>query len=146
MRLLNMSNGENCTTIVNSAVLNVDYESIKHAVEANATEIISQLADNIQDDSLYLLFEWDSVNAVLTSCITDASKTRDAALHICSEFPAAKLSFDSLEPSARLEQQVDLSECIKFWLHDYLTTCTAFFKFSLVAIFHASSRNETELL
>ncbi|HWV14250.1 MAG TPA: hypothetical protein VN030_02380 [Cellvibrio sp.] len=141
-----MSNGENCTTLVDSAVNNVDHEAIKNAIEANATEIISLLADNIQDDSLYLLFEWDKVNAVLTSCITDASKTRDTGLYIRSKFPDIKLSFDSLQPSARLEQQIDLSECIKFWLHDYLTTCSAFFKFSLVAIFHASSRNETELL
>lgn len=119
---------------------------LKKAIELGAEKIISLLATNILDDSLYLLFEWDPVNAQLIACVTDASKQTDASQRIVCEFPGVKANLDRLDPSKSTEQQVDLTERIKFWLHDYLTTCTAFFKFSLVAIFHADSRANTELL
>jgi len=119
---------------------------IKMAVEASAGKIIGLLADNILDDSLYLLFEWDPANAVLTASVTDADKKQDSPQHIRCEFSGIKANFERLDAAQRIEQQVDLTECVKFWLHDYLTTCTAFFKFSLVAIFHADSRSNTELL
>lgn len=119
---------------------------LKKAVEAGAEKIISLLPGNILDDSLYLLFEWDPIAARLSASVTDASKQLDSPQRIVCEFSGVKENFARLDTRQREEQQVDLTECIKFWLHDYLTTCTAFFKFSLVAIFHAESRANTELL
>lgn len=133
-------------TTLNSITGVRDDTLVKQAIEATAANIISLLADNIQDDSLYLLFEWDPIKLELIASITDASKTRDAAPHICCDFPDIRSSFARLDPTEQLEQQVDLTECVKFWLHDYLATSTAFLKFSLVAIFHASTRESTELL
>lgn len=119
---------------------------LKKAIEAGAEKIVSLLASNILDDSLYLLFEWDPLNARLTGSVTDASKQVDSPQRIVCEFPGVKANLAHLDGGQREQQQVDLTESIKFWLHDYLTTCTAFFRFSLVAIFHADSRENTELL
>lgn len=119
---------------------------IKAAIEASAEKIIGLLSDNILDDSLYLLFEWDPANAILTASVTNADKTEDSPQHIRCEFSGIKTNMKRLDAAKRVEQQTDLTESVKFWLHDYLTTCTAFFKFSLVAIFHADSRANTELL
>lgn len=117
-------------------------KTVRHLIEASADKAIQLLKKNIQDDSLYLLFEWDANHAKLNIIVTDASKTQDAPESVCCIFSslATELARESEE------QRFEYTESVKFWLHDYLTTCTAFFSYSLVAIFHSSTRNNTELL
>jgi len=113
---------------------------IRKTIEACTDKAVSLLKNNIQDDSLYLLFEWNSNNASLNILVTDATKNHDAPEIICCRFPALATELNNQEESG------DYTELVKFWLHDYLTTCTAFFSYSLVAIFHSSTRSNTELL
>ena len=40
----------------------------------------------------------------------------------------------------------EFSELVKGWIHNYLTTCSGFMKYSLIAIFHNESRENTKLL
>lgn len=116
--------------------------SVRHLIEASADKAILGLKKNIQDDSLYLLFEWDVNQAKLNISVTDASKTKDSPETICCIFTS--LAIELARESE--EQRINYTESVKFWLHDYLTTCTAFFSYSLVAIFHSSTRQNTELL
>lgn len=113
---------------------------IRNTIEACTDKAVSLLKTNIQDDSLYLLFEWDCNNASLNILVTDATKNHGAPEVICCRFPTLATELNNQEKSS------DYSELVKFWLHDYLTTCTAFFSYSLVAIFHSSTRSNTELL
>lgn len=115
---------------------------VRHIIETSADKAIHALKKNIQDDSLYLLFEWNSDKAQLNIIVTDASKTKDAPESVFCTF--SSLAIELARESE--EQRLNYTESIKFWLHDYLTTCSAFFSYSLVAIFHSSSRNNTELL
>ena len=109
--------------------LSDEKDKLKLATEACAEKSIGLLADNIQDNSLYLLFEWNPAKSTLTVVLTDDTKQHDAPHSVTGIF--AGLSD---------------SELIQFWLYDYLTTSTTFLKFSLVAIFHSSTRSNTQLL
>jgi hypothetical protein len=114
--------------------------ALRKTIEKCTDKAVSLLKNNIQDDSLYLLFEWDTTQATLHIAVTNANKTQDAPDSVCCSFAGL-----ALEPS-NTELLLKQTESVKFWLHDYLTTCTAFFNYSLVAIFHSSSRDQTELL
>lgn len=113
---------------------------VRKTIEACADKAIGLLENNILDDSLYLLFEWNSQDAILNIVVTDAAKNHDAP-------EVVNCTFAQLANELKtLEQSKTYSEAVQFWLHDYLTTCTAFFHYSLVAIFHSSTRSNTELL
>lgn len=139
-------NSNTNNTVHTLSIVETNDALLEKAIEAGAEKIISLLDSNIRDDSLYLLFEWDPLAAQLSASITDASKQMDSPQRIICDFPGLRENFARLNANQRDEQRIDLSERIKFWLHDYLATCTAFFKYSLVAIFHADSRANTELL
>lgn len=128
------------TTIHSSYELDTEENTLRKTIEACADKAIGLLKTNIEDDSLYVLFEWNEALATLNIVVTDATKQNDAQQSVCCTFPNLALSL------ANQEQRAAYTDAIKFWLHDYLTTCTAFFSYSLVAIFHSSTRNNTELL
>ncbi len=127
-------------TFHSTAVLDTEENQIRKAIEACADKAINLLNTNIQDDSLYVLFEWDKQLTTLNIVVTDSAKKNDAPESVCCTFPSLALDL------ATQEQKAIYTDAIKFWLHDYLTTCTAFFSYSLVAIFHSSTRSNTELL
>ena len=107
--------------------------SLKEGVEACAAKAISLLDKNIQDDSLYLLFEWNENTAELNIVVTDASKQQDSPFSVGAHFAAQ-------------EKSATTSELVRFLLSDYLASCSAFFRYSLVAIFHSSARENSNLL
>jgi hypothetical protein len=128
------------TTIHSTSELNTAESTLRKTIEACTDKAISLLKTNIQDDSLYLLFEWNEELATLNVVVTDAAKKNDAQESACCTFPNLALNL------VNQEQRAAYTDTLKFWLHDYLTTCTAFFSYSLVAIFHSSTRDNTELL
>lgn len=120
--------------------------TLKDALETCAAKAISLLGENIQDDSLYLLFEWNPDIAELNIAITDASKQIDAPAYVGAHFAVLQQELESLPPAGQVEQKEATSELVKFLLSDYLASCSAFFRYSLVAIFHSSSRADSVLL
>lgn len=110
---------------------------LKQALEACAAKAISLLDHAIQDDSLYLLFEWNSSTNELVIVVTDASKRIDSPTRFHIDFPQL-----GNYPGTKEE----LVESIHFLLKDYLASYSAFFAYSLVAIFHASNRDNSQLL
>lgn len=127
-------------TIHSTSELATEENTLRKIIEACADKAIGLLKSNIQDDSLYLLFEWNQDLAQLNIVVTDATKRNDAQQSVCCTFPNLILDLNYQA------QRAAYTDSVKFWLHDYLTTCTAFFSYSLVAIFHSSTRNNTELL
>ena len=108
---------------------------LRKIIEQSAEKAISLLAKNIQDDSLYLMFEWNITEHYLHIVVCNAQKTNDAPEQV-----RTYLQDTSTHSPEELKEQ------IHYWLHDYLTTCTAFFRYSLVAVFHSGDRGRTELL
>lgn len=118
--------------------------AVRQAIGETIEKAVAQLADNINDDSLYLLFEWHKPTATLTVVVTDESKSRDAAIVVCCEFLGIdQLLKNSTTDSAALD---DYAEIIQYGVKDYLTTCGGFFHYSLIAIFHSDIRANTQLL
>lgn len=128
--------------IHSTSVSETSEKTVRHIIEAATDKAIGLLDKNIQDDSLYLLFEWNLNQTTLNILVTDASKTADSPASVCCIF--SSLAIELARESE--EQRDNYTDSVKFWLHDYLTTCTAFFNYSLVAIFHSGSRQDTELL
>ncbi|MEN0037806.1 MAG: hypothetical protein AAGC78_12105 [Cellvibrio sp.] len=120
--------------------------SLKEALETCAAKAISFLGTNIQDDSLYLLFEWDADNAQLNIVVTDASKQLDSPDSVSAAFPALVQEIASMPEDQQADKKEAIIELVKFLLSDYLASCGAFFRYSLVAIFHSSNRSESVLL
>jgi hypothetical protein len=141
MLIWNLQHTDN-KTLHTTSVAETSENSVQHVLEACAEKAIHILNENILEDSLYLLFEWNPELARLNIVVTDASKTHDAPHSFCCTF--SSLSTELARLTA--DQRENYTETIKFWLHDYLASCTAFFSYSLVAIFHCSSRENTELL
>ena len=106
---------------------------LKDTLETCAEKAISLLDKNIQDDSLYLLFEWNPSTTTLNIVVTDADKQQDSPFSVGAHFE-------------QLENTETTNELIRFLLSDYLASCSAFFHYSLVAIFHSSSRSNSNLL
>ena len=142
----NTVNGKNHSINFLSDFLSSEKDDLKLAIEACAEKAISLLEENIQDDSLYFMFEWDSTCTTLTVILTDASKQQDAPERFTASFSGLHNHLARLALNEREEQIQKYIELIKFWLYDYLTTSTAFLQYSLVAIFHSSSRDQSELL
>jgi len=141
--MLNWTTNHAGTQIVHAiSVAETSEKTVRQIIEASTDKAIHLLDKNIQDDSLYLLFEWNLDEAKLNIVVTDANKTLDAPESVCCVFSSLAIEL----ARENEDQRVNYTESVKFWLHDYLTTCTAFFSYSLVAIFHSSSRNNTELL
>lgn len=141
--MLNWTTHHTGTQIVHAiSVAETSEKTVRQIIEASADKAIHLFNKNIQDDSLYLLFEWNASEAKLNIVVTDANKTQDASESVCCVFFSLAIEL----ARENEDQRVNYTESVKFWLHDYLNTCTAFFSYSLVAIFHSGSRNNTELL
>ena len=107
------------------------------------------MSDNINDDSRYLMFEWDIAESTLTVVVTDDDKKIDSKYVVkciltshAEEMSKAK----ALSQSDWENKTQEFSEDVRDRIHNYLTTCGAFMQFSLIAVFHNESRKKTRLL
>lgn len=109
--------------------------AIQAAVDACSEYAFTFLKENIEDNSMYCLFDWNSSKARLSVTVTDDTKQIDAT-HIVI------MNFTGFESTSAQEQE----ETVKYWVKDLLTTSVAFLRFSLVAGFSRGSRQRVELL
>ena len=112
--------------------------ALKHAVIDTAHKAAQLLVDNIEDDSLYLMFIWNSHESTLTVVVTDDTKSRDAVHVVRCAFPVA------IEKSQSLGEP--FSSFASYWIRDYLTTSSDYMKFSMVATFADGSRDVSNML
>jgi hypothetical protein len=133
---------------LHSAVVDSPENWAIEAILANCVERAVSLLDvNINDDSLYLLFEWNSEESSLAIVVCDDTKTRNAQHRVLCDMSAMTPKIKQLSESDQWKYHGEsFADIVKHGLHDYLTTCTGFMRFSLVAAFHQGSRQQTELL
>ncbi|PCK07540.1 MAG: hypothetical protein COA42_13860 [Alteromonadaceae bacterium] len=121
--------GECSEGIIHKSEYNgLEEAGVKLALGECVEKSTSFLHLNINDESLYLLFEWCVLSSVLTIVVTDSKKQSDSP-HV------VQCSFNEIE-----------TENVQYWLRDYITTCQSFMNYSLVAAFHCKSRAESTLL
>ncbi len=117
-------------------------EEIRQALGQTMDRAVSLLSDNVKDESRYFLFEWDASAATLTIVVTDDQKQNDAANIV-------KLTLSGLVECLHSDGAMTEAahrDNIKYFVRDYLTTSSEFHRYSLIAIFHSASRDNTELL
>lgn len=112
----------------NSKYAGTEESGVRLALAECVEKSISLLHTNINDESLYLMFEWCASSSVLSIAVTDSSKKIDSS-------QVVRCCFSKLE-----------AEDLQYWLGDYFTTCESFMRYSLVAAFHCQTRVESVLL
>jgi hypothetical protein len=112
-------------------------DSIKLVVLACADQAFSLFDDNVKDESMYCLFDWNFGQQELTISITDPSKSRSAK-HI------VQLTLENYD--AYLSDKHEQQEQIQLWLHNHLTTSAEFFQYSLVAAITADGNTRDSIL
>lgn len=126
---------ENNQSSIISTTFDKNQRELTHlAIKKTVDKAISILGDNIIDNSRYFLCEWQPQTASLTIVVTDDTKKHDAKYKVKCTLTCVDKNTD------------ELSDDVRHWIHNYLTTHAGFMQFSLIAIFHSSSRNSTVLL
>lgn len=118
---------------VHAAVCKGDSEeAVKTGLETALEKAVSLLDSNVSDESRYLLCEWKASERMLMVVVSDDRKMMDAPGVVQCRF-------------AEMDESVDV-ELVQFLIRDYLTTCTAFLGWSLLAAFHEGDRQACRLL
>jgi hypothetical protein len=112
-------------------------DQVQLAINLCIDKMAQLLGSNIKDDSMYLMFEWDISHSNLTIVVTDETKSHDSD-------NVVQCYFTNVDET--LKSEYELAEDVEFWVRDYLTTCTVFLNYSLIAAFHCGSRAASKLL
>lgn len=124
-------------TFVASCAAQTD-SAAQQAVDECIAKAMQLLHDNVTNDSMYLMFEWNSELNTLTVQVTDPSKSIDGPFPVVCAF--------TWNESLPERGQAETAELVQYWIKDYLTTCSEFYNYSLVAVFHRGDRSKTVLL
>lgn len=127
----------------------VEERLIKLNVIECVDKSITLLGKNITEKSLYYLCEWDTMCSTLTIVVTDETKSMDSKNIVKCCFSNLNKTFHKFSDKSELEREYianNYSSMVYDCIRDYLTTCSGFMTYSLVAIFHSSDRRSTELI
>ncbi|MFT7559483.1 MAG: hypothetical protein ACI93R_001394 [Flavobacteriales bacterium] len=154
------TNGYCAENIIHASKFNgVKDGDIKNTLVECIEKASGLLGENINDESLYLLFEWDTSHSTLTIAVTDSTKKNDSPQIITCSFTSLNTAIESadndihdihdihdISKDTSEENVNDYTDKVQYWITNYLTTCATFMQFSLVAAFHSGSRDECTLL
>lgn len=140
-------------TLDNAGVLHdaTSDASTEHALKLAISECVEKSAQlmhlNIVDESQLMMYGWDPIQATLTVVMTDISKQHDS-VHTCRcVFPSLSQQLAEAEQASSSSQAREAcTQNVALWIKDYLTTCSTFMNFSLVALFHTGDRQASSLL
>lgn len=117
-------------------------EAVKNDMEEALEKAMALLNANVKNESRYFLVEWDRENAVLRLAVTNDRKAQDAA-------DVVTCRFMMLHQRLQTEDEPAVDACsdkVNFYAKDYLSTCTGFMDYSLVAMYTDGSRNDVRML
>lgn len=110
---------------------------IKQAVLGAADKAFDLLDENIEDDSMFCIFDWNFAEQRLLIAVTDPSKKKLAKHSVQLTLPSY---------AEHIADKEDQQEQIQLWVHNYITTAEAFLRFSLVAAIIADGNADTSVL
>ncbi|GAA0787005.1 hypothetical protein [Marinobacterium sediminicola] len=120
----------------------VEDNAVKDDLEETLAQAITFLNANVKNESLFFMVEWDAASSTLTLSVTDAQKEQDAADVVTCRFAELQQQLEA-EGEAALDV---VSSKIAFWAKDFLSTCTPFMNYSLVAVYTDGDRDKAGLL
>jgi hypothetical protein len=110
---------------------------LKQAVLAASEYAFELLHENIEDDSMFCLFDWNFGKQELTIMVTDPSKTK-LAKH--------KVELVLTGYAAHIADAEEQHEQIRLWIHNYITTAATFLQYSLVAAITSNGEPSSSVL
>jgi hypothetical protein len=110
---------------------------LKQAVLAAADYAFDLLDENIEDDSMFCLFDWDFSKQRLLIAVTDPTKKK-LAKH------TVELTLEGY--ASHIADKEDQQEQIQLWVHNHITTAATFLQFSLVAAIIADGDTANSIL
>jgi hypothetical protein len=110
---------------------------LKEAVLEAADYAFDLLHENIEDDSMFCLFDWDFAKQRLLIAVTDPSKKK-LAKH------TVELTLTGY--ASHIADKEDQQEQIQLWVHNHITTAANFLQFSLVAAIIADGDVDSSIL
>jgi hypothetical protein len=121
-----------------SATSNNESEAeLKQAVLVAADYAFDLLNENIEDDSMFCLFDWNFAKQRLLIAVTDPSKKK-LAKH------TVELTLTGY--ASHIADKEDQQEQIQLWVHNHITTAATFLQFSLVAAIIADGDSDSSIL
>jgi hypothetical protein len=124
--------------LCHSVISTVESEAeLKQAVLAAADYAFDLLHENIEDDSMFCLFDWDFAKQRLLIAVTDPTKKK-LAKHTVALTLAGYAS--------HIADKEDQQEQIQLWVHNHITTAATFLQFSLVAAIIADGDTANSIL
>jgi hypothetical protein len=97
---------------------------LKVSILSCADHAFSLFDDNVKNESMYCLFDWNYGQQTLTISVTEPSK-------VVSSKHIVQLKLEKFDDY--LNDKEDQQEQIQLWLHNHLTTSAEFLQYSLVA-------------
>ncbi|MFT4764523.1 MAG: hypothetical protein ACI9OH_001618 [Oleispira sp.] len=110
---------------------------LKEAVLEAADYAFDLLHENIEDDSMFCLFDWNFAKQRLLIAVTDPSKKK-LAKH------TVELTLTGY--ASHIADKKDQQEQIQLWVHNHITTAANFLQFSLVAAIIADGDVDSSIL
>jgi len=110
---------------------------LKEAVLEAADYAFDLLHENIEDDSMFCLFDWNFAKQRLLIAVTDPSKNK-LAKH------TVELTLTGY--ASHIADKEDQQEQIQLWVHNHITTAANFLQFSLVAAIIADGDVDSSIL
>jgi len=136
-------------TVYHAECSNSANKSVVSAIDQCIDKALDLLSINVVDESRYLMFEWDKAHSTLTIAVTDHTKANDSehvVRCIMSGLYKEMQSIRDLSPSDCDEKMNAYSFDVKYSINNYLTTCSEFLRYSLIAAFHSDSRDKSILV
>ena len=110
---------------------------LKEAVLEAADYAFDLLHENIEDDSMFCLFDWNFAKQRLLIAVMDPSKKK-LAKH------TVELTLTGY--ASHIADKEDQQEQIQLWVHNHITTAANFLQFSLVAAIIADGDVDSSIL
>lgn len=110
---------------------------LKQAVLGAADYAFNLLDENIEDDSMFCLFDWNFDKQRLLIAVTDPSK---------KQFAKHTVELILSGYADHIADKEDQQEQIQLWVHNYITTAANFLQFSLVAAIIADGDTSNSIL
>ena len=120
----------------------VDDRAVKDDLEEAMEQAIVLLDANVKNESRYFMVEWDLLHSILRLAVTNDARSEDAE-------DVVALKFSALNEQLQTEGEAEIDSCsekVQFWAKDFLSTCTGFMDYSLVAVFTDSTRDKVKML
>ena len=147
---LKTTSHEDSEHIIHSASLvHTEASELKAAIINTINKAVELLPCNMEDTSRYFLFEWDTKTCCLTVVITDDNKEIDSRHIVQCNMSGLNRRMEELLSNSKETLKNSISELtqeIKESIHNYLTTSAGFMRYSLIAVFHSDSRENTKLI